>query len=168
MWQPGLNPWKRKKAGMGSLGKSSSPGGGPGEAGSLSSWLLSKSCAAPTWGARIQAELQVSDGCLYLLPWTPLGPRQGTLDGPLGQQLDGALGGTESHSPTGSPHCPTPWSQGLNHLLQDLRPSEKPRDRAPGTGAVAAGPPFGKVCPEAGGWQRWAGCGRSGVAAGPG
>lgn len=29
--------------------------------------------------------------------------RQGTLDGPLGQQLDGALGGTESHSPTGSP-----------------------------------------------------------------
>ena len=74
MWQPGLNPWKRKKAGMGSLGKSSSPGGGPGEAGSLSSWLLSKSCAAPTWGARIQAELQVSDGCLYLLPWTPLGP----------------------------------------------------------------------------------------------
>lgn len=29
--------------------------------------------------------------------------RRGTLEGPLGQQLDGDLGGTEPHSPTGSP-----------------------------------------------------------------
>ena len=34
---------------------------------------LTSSCAAPTWGARIQVELQVPDGRLYPLPWTPLG-----------------------------------------------------------------------------------------------